>query len=51
MEDGRPWWPWCDLEAGHAGMHRHAYWQDSAVLWNDEEAWPATPGRRHGRER
>lgn len=37
-ETGSPYWPTCQLRAGHEGSHRRGHFQDVMWSWNDDEA-------------
>lgn len=35
-EYGDPYWPQCDLRAGHAGNHRHGHFMDVMWAWGED---------------
>jgi hypothetical protein len=40
-EYGDPYWPTCDLLAGHEGRHKHGHYQDVVWSWTDAQAMTA----------
>ena len=37
-EYGDPYWPTCDLAAGHDGGHMHGHYADVSWHWSDGDA-------------